>query len=295
MTSTTERSSRIPRRLLVTGAAGKLGTVVTARFVKAGAEVVAVDRVAPSAVAAGVTPVVVDLTDASAVRAAIVGCDAVIHVAKYGGPSDTDQFAVNTSATYNVLAAAAAEGVGHAVISSSVCAYGTTFAKRPFSPVYAPVDEDHPLTPQDSYSLSKVVDEATARAFVDGYGMNVVALRFHWLAELDEVRAAAARLAAAGEPAMSRDLWCYTEVNDAARACELGLGVTDGFHALNICATDSLSDVPTEQLLARFHPDTEIRRPIEGTASAWSTRRAREVLNFVPEHSWRTHPAGVDR
>ncbi|MER7250626.1 NAD(P)-dependent oxidoreductase [Kribbella sp. NPDC000426] len=291
-----QRHSETPRRLLVTGAAGKLGTVVTARFLQAGAEVVAVDRVAPAAgVAPGVTPVLADLTDAAAVRAAIAGCDAVIHVAKYGGPSDTDQFAVNTSATYNVLAAAAAEGVEHAVIGSSVCAYGTTFAKRPFSPVYAPVDEDHPLTPQDSYSLSKVVDEATARAFVDGYGMNVVALRFHWLAELEEVRASAARLAALGEPVMSRDLWCYTEINDAARACELGLGVSDGFHALNICSTDSLSEVPTEQLLARFHPETEIRRPIEGTASAWSMDRAREVLNFVPENSWRSRPVGVDR
>jgi nucleoside-diphosphate-sugar epimerase len=187
-----------------------------------------------------------------------------------------------------MLTAAAEEGIRHAVISSSVCAYGTTFARRPFSPRYAPVDEDHPLAPQDPYSLSKVVDEASGRAFADGYGMSVVALRFHWIGAADEVRAQAARLAALPEPVMSRDLWCYIEVGDAARACELALRVPEGFHALNICATDSLSRVPTEELLSRFHPDTEIRTRIEGTASAWSTVRARQVLGFVPEYSWRT-------
>jgi nucleoside-diphosphate-sugar epimerase len=251
--------------------------------------VVAFDRDAPASGApTGVTPVVADLADADAVREAVTGCDSVIHVAKSGGPSHTDVFAVNTSATYNVLAAAADEGIRHAAIASSVCAYGTVFARRPFSFHYAPVDEDHPLLPQDAYSLSKVVDETTARAYVDGYGMSVVALRFHWLAEPAEVRTAADRLAALPEPAMSRDLWCYTELDDAARACELALRVDDGFHALNICAADNLSQVPTEELIARFHPDTEIRSPIEGTASAWSTERARKVLGFVPEYSWRT-------
>lgn len=275
-----------PRRVLVTGAAGKLGRVVTARLAASGVEVVAADRVPPAYdVPAGVTAVVGDLTDAATVREFAAGCDGVIHVAKSGGP-ETDVFAVNTAATFNVLAAAAAEGIGHAAIASSVCAYGTTFAKRAFPFRYAPVDEDHPLAPQDGYSLSKVVDEGTARAFVDGYGMSIVALRFHWLGAPDEVRAAAARLSA-GEPGPSRDLWSYIEVNDAARACQLALGVSGGFQALNICAADSLSQVPTEQLLARFYPETVIRSPIDSTASPWSIARAREILDFVPRYSWR--------
>ncbi|GAA5198079.1 NAD(P)-dependent oxidoreductase [Rugosimonospora acidiphila] len=279
-------AARTPRRVLVTGGAGKLGMAVGARFAAAGVEVVAVDRVSPATrPPAGVTPVVADLTDADTVRRVAAGCDAVVHVAK-GGHNEPEVFAVNTTATFNVLAAVAAAGIGHAAIASSVCAYGTTFAKRPFPFRYAPVDEDHPLTPQDAYSLSKVVDEATGRAFVDGYGMSVVALRFHWLGAAGEVRAAAARLAASA-PAPSRDLWCYTEINDAARACELALAVPEGFHALNICAADSLSEVPTEKLLAQFYPETEIRTPIVGTASAWSIERAREILGFVPEYSWR--------
>ncbi|HET6299830.1 MAG TPA: NAD(P)-dependent oxidoreductase [Kribbella sp.] len=294
MASTAEQRSRSPQRVLVTGAAGKLGSVVTARLAESGVDVVAVDRVAPGdGGRPGVSYIVADLTDPAAVRQAVAGCDGVVHLAKYSGYSDEAQFSVNTSAAYNVLAAAADAGIEHAVIASSVCAYGMTFTRRPFSPHYAPVDEDHPLLPQGSYSLSKVVDEITGRSFADAFDMSVVALRFHWLAELDEVRTAAARLAAHPEPPHSKDLWSYTEVTDAARACELALEVPTGFHALNICAADTLSTVPTMELLARHHPDTEIRGRIEGTDSPWAMNRAREILGFVPQRTWRTAAAGA--
>jgi len=284
MSPTNEPAGDGPRRVLVTGAAGKLGTVVSASLAASGVDVVAFDRVAPAGVATpGVTVTVGDLTDPAAVRRAVDGCDGVVHLAKYRGDSDTAQFSVNTSATYNVLAACADAGIHHAVVASSVCAYGMTFARRRFPPRYVPLDEDHPLLPQDSYSLSKVVDEATARAFVDGHGMSVVALRFHGIRTLAEARSVVSR-----EPAPSPDLWSYIDVVDAARACRLGLGVPAGFHALNICAADTLSTVPTMELLARFHPETAVRSAIEATDSPWSTRRAREVLGFVPRHSWRT-------
>lgn len=290
----TARRPDLPHRVLVTGASGKLGTVACRRLAAAGVSVVAFDRTAPaSPVPAGVTSIAGDLTDAAAVRRAVTGCDALIHLATHAGPENPDTFSVNTTATYNVLANSAAAGIRRAAIASSVCAYGFTFAIRPFSPRYAPVDEDHPLAPQDAYGLAKVVDEATARAFVDAYGMSVVALRFHWLAAPEEVAAAAARLTPLPTSETSRDLWCYTELADAARACELALGVSHGFHAVNICAADSLSDVPTRDLLARFHPATEIRHPLEGTASAWSTARARDVLGFVPQYSWRNNTSLV--
>jgi nucleoside-diphosphate-sugar epimerase len=77
-------------------------------------------------------------------------------------------------------------------------------------------------------------------------------------------------------------------VRDAARAFRLGLQANvTGFAAFNITANDTLRSEPTEELLRALLPTTEIRAPLPGTASAWSNTRARELLGFVPEHSWR--------
>lgn len=281
------------RRVLVTGASGKLGRVVVAELARPGSGLtpVAVDREAPAGGDLDGVPVrTLELTDQAAVREAVAGCDAVIHLAAYPRPGivpDATLFANNTQATYQVLEVAAAGGVGTVVLASSASAYGMTYARRPFSPRYVPIDEDHPLLAQDAYALSKVVDEATAQRFARGFGLAAVALRFHLVAWPGQVADLVARLAADPGPE-ARNLWGYVEVHDAARACVAALRVKEGFHAVNVCAADTLCAAPTAELLARYHPSTEVREPIVGTASAWSTARARDLLGFAPRWSWRS-------
>ena len=60
-----------------------------------------------------------------------------------------------------------------------------------------------------------------------------------------------------------------------------------GFAALNIVADDTLRAEPTEELLRAWLPQVERRRPLPGNSSGWCTARARELLGFIPEHSWR--------
>jgi nucleoside-diphosphate-sugar epimerase len=169
-------------------------------------------------------------------------------------------------------------------------ALGTAWSVEPFAPLYAPVDEAHPLIVKDCYGLSKEVDERTGEMFHRRTGMQVVALRFHWVARLEEARERAAALTA--DPRHEhwfRHLWGYIEVRDAAAACRLGIEANGlGFEPFNVVAADTLVDAPTEDVIRTYAPTVELRRPIPGTSSAFSTEKARRLLGWAPAHTWRS-------
>lgn len=60
-----------------------------------------------------------------------------------------------------------------------------------------------------------------------------------------------------------------------------------GFVPMNIVAADSLSEAPITALLTEHAPDIEIRRPLGPTDGAYAIDRAREVIGWTPQHSWR--------
>ena len=159
------------------------------------------------------------------------------------------------------------------------------WARPTFPPLYAPLDEDHPIIARDPYALSKETDERTAEMFVRRCGMTVLAYRLHWIAG---TRRPDGMIGSATLPEKdATNLWGYVDVRDAARAFRLGLQANvTGFAAFNITANDTLRSEPTESSCGRSST-TEIRAPLPGTASAWSNTRARELLGFIPEHSWR--------
>ncbi|HET7094919.1 MAG TPA: hypothetical protein VFI22_15615, partial [Thermomicrobiales bacterium] len=117
------------------------------------------------------------------------------------------------------------------------------------------------------------------------------AYRMHWIAAPDEARRRA------NDPAYAADkdatnIWGWIDVRDAARAFRLGLEAdVAGFAAVNITAADTLRREPTEELLRSLLPAVEIRRPLPGTAAGWCGARARDLLGFVPRHSWRDDDA----
>jgi nucleoside-diphosphate-sugar epimerase len=258
-------------------------------LLKAGHEVVGADR-QPPPVEEGDRHRTVDLTDVGQVAGAMAGCEAVVHLGAIPGPDmypDEVVFTNNTLSTFAVLQAASLLGVSRAVVASSGSALGMAWAPRPFPPLYVPVDEDHPLLAQDPYGLSKEVDERTCAMFNRRTGISVLAYRFHWITLPEEAAGRAATLRdRAGEDA--RELWGYVDVRDAARACRLGLESKGlDFEVFNIAAADTLSESPTEELVQTHLPNVEIRRRIEATGSAWSTEKARKLLGYVPQHSWR--------
>ena len=154
--------------------------------------------------------------------------DALAHLAAIPRPTlgaPLEVFATNTQATFVALEAAGDAGVGRVVIASSTSALGTVFpvaAAAPVSPLYAPVDEDHPFLGSDPYALSKQVDEATAATMQRRHGYQVVALRIPNTGPMDAQVARAAAVAA--DPSiLANELWAYLDIRDAARAFALAL------------------------------------------------------------------------
>ena len=279
------------KRVLVTGARGYFGPWVVRELRRHNHDVVAADaRAIGDDAARGVESLQFRLYDHVRLAAALDGCSGVIHLAAYASPLGRRPelvFRNNTGATSSVLEAATRAGVTTAVIASSTSIYGLTYAPPALSPRYVPIDEDHPLELLDPYALSKATDELTALSVHRRTGMTVVALRFHWIAPPDDAIDRAVELAGDPEDA-ARELWGYVDARDAARASRLALerpGV--GYATLNISAADTLASEPTADLVHRYHPSTEIRRGASGFRSPWSSSRARRVIGYEPQYTWR--------
>jgi nucleoside-diphosphate-sugar epimerase len=284
-------------RILVTGGSGRVGQFAIAELLEHGHEVVNADRVAPTnprapEIAREVRFIETNLSDVGQVAGALAGCDGVIHLGAIPSPyrhADEHVFRNNVQSTFATLQAGSLLGVKRAVIASSISAYGTAYAPVPFPPRYAPVDEGHPLLNHDPYGLSKEVDERTAEMFHRRTGMQVAALRFHWVAYADEIAERASQLH--DNPRFDdswRLFWGYIEIQDAASLCRLAIEADGlGFEAFNGTAADTLSNIPTEELIRTVTPEVDIRQPIDGFDSGFSIAKARRLLGYDPIRTWR--------
>jgi nucleoside-diphosphate-sugar epimerase len=278
-------------RVVVTGACGRIGRHVVDDLLAHGHEVHAYDRMAPPEELSGngATWHRGEVRDPEAMASLLdrVRAEAMIHLAaipspRFGGPLEV--FATNTQATFVALEAAGMAGVPRIALASSTSVTGLPFGSPLLSPLYVPVDEDHPNLGSDPYALSKEVDEATARTMHRRHGYQVVALRISNTAPMDQQLAKAAEVAR--DPSgLACELWAYLDVRDGARA--FGLAVEreiPGCHVINVMAPDTYSAEPTAELLARYHPTSEIRRPISGREVPFDLTRSHRLLGFSAKH-----------
>lgn len=283
--------------VLVTGANGHLGHVVVDELASHGVRVIAVDRTPSPTFSAAAHFHQLDGHDLPGLIDAMQDCSGLVHLAAIPYPIDGQEqvvFGNNTGATFAALQAAATVGIKRAVIASSVSAYGTAWSPQPSTFDYVPVDEDHPMRNFDPYGLSKEVDERTAAMFARRSGMSVAALRFHWVATPEQQQEGIRAAGPVNVAEVLRGLWGYVDVRDAARACRLALLAAArspyGFQPMNIVAADALSTIPLRELLAEHAPAIEVRGELDDTAGGFSIDRARELIDWVPQYSWRQHP-----
>ncbi|XJZ26695.1 NAD-dependent epimerase/dehydratase family protein [Bacillota bacterium Lsc_1132] len=278
------------KKIVVTGGSGLLGPWVIREFLEHGYDVVNVDIKQP--IEQLCKTVIADLTNLGEVYGFLAGADAVVHTAAipvaYSHPNEVT-FHNNVMSTYNILEAAANLGIKKAVITSSESSYGLVFAVNPLEPKYVPIDEEHPQLPQDSYGLSKVVNEQTAEMFNGKTGMQIVSLR------LGNVIAPYMyeRFPQFIHDAVQRKsiLWSYIDTRDAASAYRLALE-TDGLGAvaLNIAADESSMDIKSRELMEQCYPSvTKFKQPLNGYETLLSNKKAKKLLNWQPIHSWRKY------
>lgn len=274
-------------RVVVTGAAGRIGRHVVTDLLAHDHEVHAFDRVAPpdDLAGSGASWHLGELRDPHAFARLLdrARAEALVHLAAIPSPrfaGAMEVFATNTQATFVVLEAAGLAGVPRVALASSTSVTGLPFGSPGLSPRYVPVDEQHPNIGSDPYALSKEADEATARTMHRRHGYQVVALRISNTAPMEQQLEKAAEVTR--DPStLACELWAYLDVRDGARA--FGLAIEreiPGSHVINVMAPDTYSPEPTAELLARYHPTTEFRRPIEGREVPFDLTRSRELLGF---------------
>lgn len=160
-----------PETVVVTGAAGRIGSVLREALRGEVERLVLLDLVALRAEDPREEVHVVDLLDAPAIEAALVGADAVIHL---GGIADEaplpELVRANILGTHNVLEAARRNAVPRVVLASSNRVTG-------FHPVGRPTGPDDPVRPDGLYGVSKVAVEALGRLYADKFGLSVLCLR----------------------------------------------------------------------------------------------------------------------
>ena len=293
---TSSPSSGTPaRRVAVTGSSGKLGRTVVAHLADRGYDVLALDRTRPESPETAF--VAVDLTDYGQVLEALSGgvdehgtpVDAVVHLAAIPAPGLTTNaatFANNSAATYNVFAAARALGVRSVVWASSETVLGLPFDTPP---PYVPVDEEYDPRPESTYSLNKALEEEMARHFCRwDPELTMVGLRFSNVMDPEDY---------AAFPAFDADaelrkwnLWGYIDARDGAQAVRLGLERTEpGVEVFVIANADTVMSRSSAELVAEVFPGVEVRKELGEHETLLGIDKARRVLGYEPQHSWRDH------
>ena len=289
-------------RIFFTGGSGKAGRHVAPYLAEQGHHVTNADLVPLKHPA--VADLRVDLTDAGQTYSALAGLaspaeldlpeqptyDAVVHFAAVPAillRSDATTYTTNVLSTYNVLEAATRLGVRKIVFASSETTYGICFAQGERRPLYLPVDEDHPTVPEDSYAMSKVAGEVTARSFHARTGADIYGLRINNVIEPHEY--AEMFPAFLADPSLRRrNVFAYIDARDLGQMVQCCLD-TDGlgYEVFNVANADMSVAATTDEIRARFYDGIEVRREMGRDETFYAIGKARDLLGFAPHHSWR--------
>lgn len=275
--------------IVVTGGSGKLGAVVVEHLAAAGHQVTNLDqRPVPDSPARFLK---IDLTDYGQVAEALTGIDdaydhvdAVVHLAAVPAPGLTGNaatFANNSAASFHVYQAAKLAGITKIVWASSETVLGLPFDE---APAYVPVDEDV-LAPNSTYSLVKSLEERMAEQFCRwNPDLSMIGLRFSNVMRVDDY---------AGFPAFTEEgrrfnLWSYIDARDGALAVERALAYdVPGAEVFVIASPDIVLDGDVNELIVERFGDVPRTRELGAQESPLSIDKARRLLGFDPQHSWR--------
>lgn len=274
------------KKIAVTGGSGKAGRAVVKDLLEHGYQVVNVDVVPPAENLTRFRQA--DLTQLGEVFEALDGVDGVVHLAAIPNPDRFTPghiFHNNTMGCYNVFAAAQQLKLERVVWASSETTLGLPFERA--LPAYAPIDEQHPLLPESSYALSKVLTEEMARQFNRWSGIPFVGLRISNIKNPEQY----AEFPSFWADARLRkwNLWGYVDVRDVAQGCRLGLQADlRGAEVFILAAADTVMNRPSRDLLAEVFPTVPLTHEIAEFETLLSIDKARQGLGYMPQYSWRT-------
>lgn len=279
-------------RIAVTGGSGKLGRSVVRRLTEDGHAVLNLDRTGERSAALAV----VDLRDYGQVLDVILGLDdrhqgfdAIVHLGAIPAPGlvpDAATFENNMLSTYNVFQAARRAGIKKVVYASSETVLGLPFD---VDPPYIPVDEEYPARPESTYSLVKHLEERMAIEMTRwDPELSITGLRFSNVMDPEDYE---------DFPSFDADatlrkwnLWGYIDGRDGAQAVARALeNAKPGFEAFIIANEDTVMSRSSASLAAEVFPNVTVTKELGEHETMLSIDKAKRLLGFAPEHSWRTY------
>ncbi len=273
------------KKLLITGGSGLVGKYV-AKDLSVDYEVAVADKQEPNF---DVKFFKIDITRNETFKAIEGDFDAILHFAGIPTPlNDPEEvvFQVNTFGTFNTLQFASSKNVKKVILASSESTLGFAFARQAHNPYYFPIDEQHPLEPQDAYGLSKVCSEEILKSFSRGYGMHTVALRFPWIWVPEEKERQLYRRLISDYPNWYKNLWAWVHVHDVSQAMAKAIEIkSDGFDRFFIAADENWTGYPAYELIRKFYKGVQTVHSLEGPKSLISSDLARVVLRYSPKFS----------
>ena len=292
-------------RILFTGGAGKAGRHVVPYLVQQGHRVLNVDLVPLDA--PGVDNRIADITDAGQMfdvmqnyadfdelepGTGMPSFDAVVHFAAVPRimiTPDNVCYRTNVIGTYNVIDAALRMGVRKVIFASSETTYGICFHDGEKKPDYVPIDENHPTVPQDSYAMSKVVNEVTARSFQARTGADVYGLRINNVIEPHEYKSIFPDFITEPEK-RRRNIFAYIDARDLGQMVQKCLE-TDGlgYEVFNVSNDDHSVAASTPKLIKQFYQDVPVKKDMGENETFFSNHKAKRMLGYAPQHHWRMY------
>ena len=289
--------------IAVTGGNGKIGRAILEDLSEHGYETANISR-GKRREEVSDTYITTDLLDAGQTYGALAkaDADAVIHMGTIPDPYSYQEYRTyesNTLSAVHLLEASEALGLESCCLASSINAMGAEHQQRPPQVDYLPIDENHSRTPDDIYGIAKHAMEVTA----DGFGrrpdtdLTISTLRYPWVPNEQEVVESFAE----GDRSMAAleddDPWSgldvmfsYIHMADATaiarKAVEADYNGHESFWAV---AGDTTAAVPTDDLIAEFFPEAEIRGEFAGYETLFDLSKAERLLDWTPDRSWRDY------
>jgi len=298
------------KRVIITGGSGKAGRHVIKYLHEKGYLQLNLDVVPLNN--SSVPTILTDLTDSGQVFNAFSShfthadlqhgkgpakIDAVVHLAAVSTllmKPDNETYRVNVMSTYNVLEAASKLGIKKVIIASSETTYGVCFAEGHRDFDYFPLEEEYDVNPMDSYALSKICNEKTARGFALRFNSDIYALRIGNVIEPHDYEQKFPHFLK--DPSTRyRNVWSYIDARDLGQIIHLCIEKSGlGFQVFNAVNDTITTWEPTAEILKKYSPGTKILRELGEFEAPYSNKKIREVLGFKEDHNWRKYvPKGV--
>ena len=279
-------------KIAVTGGSGKLGRHVVRRLTEEGHQVMNLDRTGERSPGLAI----VDLRNYGQVLDVLFsldsrhsGFDAVVHLGAVPAPGlmpDAATFENNMLSTYNVFQACRRAGIKKVVYASSETVLGLPFD---VDPPYIPVDEEYPARPESTYSLVKHLEEQMAIQLTRwDPELSITGLRFSNVMDVEDYE----RFPSFDADATTRkwNLWGYIDGRDGAQAVARALeNARPGFEAFIIANADTVMTRSSASLAAEVFPNVTVTKELGEHETMLSIDKARRLLGFEPEHTWRTY------